>query len=256
MQPHNITIAKLRKWFFSGLMILLPIVLTMYALITIIEIVDGIITSALAVFLPRTMLESMHGLGLILAFVFTIAFGALMSNFLGIYFRKLGGAMIKKVPIVNSLYSTIKQLIDTIVSNKSKSFASVVLLEYPKKDSWVLGFVTSESDFFAEALKEKEGILHVFVPTTPNPTSGFLLIVPKSQTKETSLTTQEAMKFIISAGAVDLETMEKKITNGNNAKGKSRKAEYHKMTPKKVANHKEANHEVANHKAEKQEIEE
>ncbi len=212
MQPHQITIAKLRKWFFSGLMILLPIVLTMYAVITVTKIVDGIITAAFAVFLPKGMVDNMHGLGVILALIFTVAIGALMSNFLGAYCRQWGGAIVKKIPIINSLYGTIKQILDTIVSNKSKSFASVILLEYPKQDSWVLGFVTAESDFFAKQLATEDEILHVFVPTTPNPTSGFLLIVPKSQTRETDLTTQEAMKFIISAGAVDLKTMEKKIS--------------------------------------------
>ncbi len=212
MDFHHITIAKIRKWFLSGLIVLAPIVLTIYALVTVARIIDSIITSALAVFLPRAFLENMHGLGLILALIFVVAFGALMSNFLGVYFRKWGSSVVKRIPLVNSLYATIKQILDTILSNKSKDFGLVVLVEYPKKDSWVLAFVTAESDFFEEQVGNKESILHVFVPTTPNPTSGFMLIVGKSQVRETSLTTQEAMKIIVSAGAMDVRTPKKKIS--------------------------------------------
>lgn len=200
----------LRASFLTGLVVLAPVVLTIYFTWTFIDFVDSRVVPLIpAAYNPENWLGlSLPGLGVIVALIITTIVGSLARNFLGRLIIRLGEVTVEQVPVVRWLYNAIKQIFETVVNQSGTSFRQTCLVEYPRKGLWGIGFVaTTAKGELAERL-EGEHVL-VFLPTTPNPTSGFLLVVPRSDVKFLDMTVEQAAKLIISAGLVTPDMLQK-----------------------------------------------
>ena len=196
--------AKLRAYLFTGILVTAPVAITFYMAYKFILWVDKFVGQLIPQqYLPSNYLPfTIPGLGLVVLIVALILVGMFAAGFMGRFFLRLGEWIVYKVPLVSSVYSVLKQVFETFFSSKTQAFSKVVMLEYPRKGIWILGFVSA--DLGGEA-KEKfdEEMLAVFIPTTPNPTSGFLIFVPKKDTIEMNMTVEEGLKYVISGGLVE-----------------------------------------------------
>ena len=187
---------KLRNYFFTGVIVLVPIGFTLYLSKFLINFSTKLVPSGLN---PNTYLPySIPGIEIILTIIFITVVGGLSLSFLGKKFLQIVDDLFKRIPILRTIYSAIGQMTDSF-RNQDGSKKSVVLVEYPRKGSWAVGFATKEN---TGEIKDKTNInlVNVFVPTTPNPTSGFLLMIPKEDLIYLDMTFEEASKFIVSAG--------------------------------------------------------
>ena len=188
--------AKLRNYFITGIVVLVPIGITLYLTKFFIQISSKLIPSEIN---PNNYLPILiPGLEIILAIIFITLIGYLSLSFIGKKILQLFNDLLKRIPILRTIYSAIGQMAETLAP-KRKSKKSVVLVEYPRKGSWAVGFATKENSGEI-ANRIKKDLINVFVPTTPNPTSGFLLMFPKEDVIYLDLTFEEASKFIVSAG--------------------------------------------------------
>ncbi len=205
--------AKIRAYFFTGILVTAPVAITFYIAYKLIFFIDRSVNKMIPPQLRERIDEqlpfSIPGLGVILLVLLLILIGMFAAGFLGKFFLKLGEWIVYKMPFISSVYSLLKQVFETFLSNKNQAFSKVVLLEYPRKGIWILGFVSTETTGEV-AGKVNDKMLNVFIPTTPNPTSGFLIFVPKKDTIELNMTVEEGIKFVISGGLVDPESMPKK----------------------------------------------
>ena len=189
-------IAKLRNDFFTGIVVLVPIGITLYLTKFIITISSKLIPEEIN---PNSYLPfSIPGLEILLSIIIITLIGGLSLSFIGKKILQLVNDLLKRIPILRTIYSAIGQMTETLTPKK-KNKKSVVLIEYPRKGSWAVGFVTKENKGEI-AKKTNKNLLNVFVPTTPNPTSGFLLMFPKDEVIYLNMTFEEASKFIVSAG--------------------------------------------------------
>ena len=194
---------KLRAYLFTGILVTAPVAITLYLAVKFVLWMDALVNQMLP---PQYKFDNMPytipGLGLVVAVVALTLIGMFAAGFLGRFFLKLGEWIVYKVPLVSSVYSVLKQVFETFLSNKTQSFSKVVMLEYPRKGIWILGFVSSDTK--GEVKNQfGEEMLNIFIPTTPNPTSGFLIFVPKKDTIELNMTVEEGLKFVISCGIVE-----------------------------------------------------
>lgn len=192
-------VVKIRTWFLTGLLVSLPIILTFYIVIAVLHFFDTLVLQNL---FPTSFLNKIPGLGIVLTALAMVLIGFVAQNFLGQFIINLSNKILNRIPFIRSLYSTIKQVLDTVLSTKSNAFKDVVLIEYPRRGMWSLGFVTSTNKGEVQH-KTKDDILNIFLPTTPNPTSGFLLFVPKNDVIRLAMPPEVAMKLIISGGVID-----------------------------------------------------
>ena len=189
-------IAKLRNYFFTGIVVLVPIGITLYLTKFFISISSKLIPNEIN---PNSYLPfSIPGLEILLSVIFITIVGGLSLSFIGRKILQLVNDLFKKIPILRTIYSAIGQMTETFAP-KAKSKKSVVLIEYPRKGSWAVGFVTKENKGEISK-KTNKNLVNVFVPTTPNPTSGFLLMFPKDEVIYLNMSFEEASKFIVSAG--------------------------------------------------------
>tara|TARA_B100000214_G_C23958368_1_gene624036 strand:+ start:643 stop:1263 length:621 start_codon:yes stop_codon:yes gene_type:complete len=189
-------IAKLRNYFFTGIVVLVPIGITLYLTKFFISISSKLIPNEIN---PNSYLPfSIPGLEILLSVIFITIIGGLSLSFIGRKILQLVNDLFKKIPILRTIYSAIGQMTETFTP-KAKSKKSVVLIEYPRKGSWAVGFVTKENKGEISK-KTNKNLVNVFVPTTPNPTSGFLLMFPKDEVIYLNMSFEEASKFIVSAG--------------------------------------------------------
>ena len=192
-----------RNRFFTGVIVALPIVATFLAVSWIVTKIDEnvfrIIPDSLN---PETYLGfAIPGLGLIISVILLFLLGIISSNFIGKSLIKSGEKLLTRVPVVSPVYNSLKQIVQTVAAQKDRAFRDVCLIEYPKKDVWAIGFVTA--DLTGEPAKALgDDMVCVFVPTTPNPTSGFLLFVKKDDIQILDMTPEEGAKMIISGGMV------------------------------------------------------
>ena len=202
-------IAKLKNYLFTGILVTAPVVITFWIVISLVRLFDRIITPIIPLYLnPNTYLpRDVPGLGLIVLVVFLVLIGFIAANFFGSYVLRKTELIINKIPLIKVFYKAIKQILETILRNNSKAFREAVLMEYPRKGVWVIGFTTGEVKGVIRK-KVKIQMVNVFVPTTPNPTSGFLLLVPKSQIKPLNAKVEDAIKTIVSAGIIPLNSRE------------------------------------------------
>ncbi len=204
--------SKIKAYFFTGILVTAPVSMTFYLAYKLISWIDVSVNKLIPMeFRPDSYLPySIPGLGVVLLVLAMILVGMFAAGFLGKFFLSLGEWLVYKMPFVSSVYSLLKQVFQTFLSNKNNAFSQVVLLEYPRKGIWILGFVSSETQ---GEIRDKLGreMLNVFIPTTPNPTSGFLIFVPKEDTINIDMTVEDGIKFVISGGLVTPELAGKKI---------------------------------------------
>ncbi len=194
---------KLRAYLFTGILVTAPVAITLYLAIKFVLWIDFLVNKVMP---PQYKFDNMPytipGLGLLIAVAVLIFIGMFAAGFLGRFFLKLGEWIVYKLPLVSSVYSVLKQVFETFFSSKTQAFSKVVMLEYPRKGIWILGFVSSELQGELKA-KTPKHMLNVFIPTTPNPTSGFLVFVPKEDCIELDMTVEQGLKFVISGGLVE-----------------------------------------------------
>ena len=193
--------AKIRNNFIAGVVVLIPIGITLYLTLFIISISGKIIPSRIN---PNNYLPfDIPGIEIFIALIIITIIGWISLSFLGKKFFELLNQLLKKIPILRTIYSAIGQMTESLTKTDNNQ-KSVVLLEYPRKGVWAVGFATKEHDGLIKN-KVNENIVNVFVPTTPNPTSGFLLMVPKKDLIYLDVTFEQASKFIVSAGTTNID---------------------------------------------------
>ncbi|CTQ53509.1 hypothetical protein LP7551_02032 [Roseibium album] len=196
---------RLRNYFLTGLVITGPIGITLWLTWTFIKWVDGWVKPFVPKdYNPETYLPfSIPGFGLIVAiFVLTIV-GFFAANFLGRSLLSIGENLVGRMPLVRNVYSGLKQIFQTVLDQRGSSFSKAALIEYPRRGLWAIVFIATDTrGEVAKHLKSKAETVAVFLPTTPNPTSGFLLFVPKDEVIELSMGVEDAAKLVISAGLV------------------------------------------------------
>ena len=191
--------SKLRNAFIAGIVVLVPIGFTLYLTLFLIKISSKLIPTEIN---PNNYLPfSIPGLEILLSVIFITIVGGISLSFFGKKVLSLINDLFKRIPILRTIYSAIGQMTESF-TNKSDNKKSVVLVEYPKKGSWAVGFATKENKGEISKKTNKD-LINVFVPTTPNPTSGFLLMFPKDEVIYLDMTFEEASKFIVSAGTSD-----------------------------------------------------
>ena len=198
---------KLVRWirnrFFTGVIIALPVIATVMGVSWIVQKIDNNVLKFIpGPWNPKTYLGfDIPGLGLIISFVLLVFLGIIASNFIGNSVIKAGERLLARVPVVSPVYNALKQIVTTVAQQKDRAFRDVCLLEYPRKGLYAIGFVTADLTG-APADKLPDGYVCVFVPTTPNPTSGFLLFVKETDIEILDMTPEEGAKMIISGGMV------------------------------------------------------
>ena len=199
MKKKTSITSKLRNAFIAGIVVLVPIGFTLYLTLFLIKISSKLIPTEIN---PNNYLPfSIPGLEILLSVIFITIVGGISLSFFGKKVLSLINDLFKRIPILRTIYSAIGQMTESF-TNKSDNKKSVVLIEYPKKGSWAVGFATKENKGEISKKTNKE-LINVFVPTTPNPTSGFLLMFPKDEVIFLDMTFEEASKFIVSAGTSD-----------------------------------------------------
>ncbi len=203
MESKNIKksiFAKIRNNFIAGVVVLIPIGITLYLTLFFIRISGNIIPKEIN---PNNYLPfNIPGLEILVALIFITMTGWLSLSFLGKKFFEIFNNILKKIPILRTIYSAIGQMTESFTKTDNKQ-KSVVLLEYPRKGIWAVGFATKENQGIIKDKVQQE-LVNVFVPTTPNPTSGFLLMVPKKDVIYLDISFEQASKFIVSAGTTNI----------------------------------------------------
>ena len=199
--------AKLRAYFFTGILVTAPVAMTFYVAYKIILWVDTGVNKLLPPQLRSyydTLPFTIPGLGIIVLIVAMTFVGMFAAGFIGKFFIRLGDWIVKRIPLISTVYSLLKKVFETFLSDKTSAFSKVVLLEYPRKGIWILGLVSTDTEGEVKDILKQE-MVNVFVPTTPNPTSGFLIFMPKQDLIYLDMSVEEALKFIISGGIVSPE---------------------------------------------------
>ncbi len=193
--------ARLRNNFIAGIVVLIPIGITLYLTLFFIKVSGRIIPNQIN---PNNYLPfDIPGLEILIALFLITFVGWVSLSFIGKKFFEIFNNFLKKIPILRTIYSAIGQMTETFTKTDN-SEKSVVLLEYPRKGIWVVGFATKENKGIIKE-KVKEDLVNIFVPTTPNPTSGFLLMLPKKDLIYLDVTFEQASKFIVSAGTTNID---------------------------------------------------
>ena len=194
---------KIRSWFLTGILVMTPLILTVYAAWAFITFVDNLVVPLVPFnYRPLNILPfSIPGLGLILVFIFTTFVGLLATGLFGRTLIRIWENLLNRMPVIRSVYSAIKQILETVMATQSDAFRQAVLVQYPRKDIWAIGFVTGSTKGEVGKRVDKK-MVNVFMPTTPNPTSGFLLFFPEEDLIFLNMTVEDALKLVVSGGMV------------------------------------------------------
>ena len=193
---------SLKNYFLTGLLVILPIFITVKVILFLIRGMDAILKIIPVKYLPETYLHiHIPGLGLIFVVILVLAAGLLTRNIVGRKIVHLGENVVDRIPLVRILYAGVKQLLETIFLQKTDAFKRVALVEYPRRGTYVIGFITGESKGEVQDKTDKH-MMNVFVPTTPNPTSGFYILIPEDEVVMLNMSVEDAFKLIISGGIV------------------------------------------------------
>ena len=200
----------MKKYLLAGLLVWLPLTLTVWVLTSVLGVLDGVFgwfisaTQAvlpMAATAPLEALRHIPGLGVVVMLVALLITGVFATNIVGQWWLQQGSRLLNRIPIVKSIYNSIKQVSDTLFSSSGNAFREAVLVQYPREGAWTIAFVTGKPG--GEAAHHLSGdYISVYVPTTPNPTSGFFLMVPRADVVELAMSVDEALKYVISMGVV------------------------------------------------------
>lgn len=201
--PKITLFGRLRNYFLAGILVTAPIAITIYVTWGFLKFLDKKITPLIPPnYNPNTYLPvDIPGLGLIIAITFFIVVGWITRNFFGRLLIRISEGIVNRVPVINTIYGAIKQIFETVMASQSDAFKEVVMFEYPRKGIWALGFVTGQTKGEVKTMTQEDTV-NVFVPTTPNPTSGFLLFLPKKDVTYMKMSVEEGIKMIVSGGII------------------------------------------------------
>ncbi|MFZ7090804.1 DUF502 domain-containing protein [Primorskyibacter sp. 2E233] len=197
--------SSLRSSFLTGLVVILPVGLTIWLVWKVFGWIDGFVLPLVPDrFNPEQYIGiNLRGVGVIFLLMFTIVVGWIAKGLIGRSMIRFGEGVVNRTPVVRSIYSGIKQIAETVFAQSERSFEKACLIEYPRKGIWAVAFISTDTrGEVAEKAQTMGGLVSVFVPTTPNPTSGFLLFFPKEDVIELDMTIEDAAKLVISAGLV------------------------------------------------------
>ena len=185
-----------KSYFVAGLLVLGPVVISLYFIQTVIQGTDSVLQTSKWFPFP------IPGLGFLIALIIILLAGFLGKNVFGKFIFTTAGEVLTRIPVIGAVYSSMKQVFDTLLSDRHKSFGRVVLIPYPHETTWTLAFVTAEGVPSEIQNQFSETMVSVYVPTTPNPTSGFYLYVPEEKTKIVEMSVEQAFKTVVSLGLV------------------------------------------------------
>jgi uncharacterized membrane protein len=192
----------IRRCLVGGLLVWLPLLATLFVLRFIITLIDSSLLLLPSAYQPQHLFGmNIPGLGVVISILILFLTGLLAGNFLGRKMVELGEFVLARIPVVRTIYSAVKQVLETVFSPSSQSFRQVLLVRFPHQESWTLGFSVGQVLPEVNKVLEKE-LMTVFIPTTPNPTSGYIVMVPKEDVKILNMSVDEALKFVISLGVV------------------------------------------------------
>jgi len=195
--------AALRKYFISGLLVWLPIIITLFVLKFLVDLLSKSLLLLPTELQPDVLLGfHVPGVGVILTVLVIFCTGLFAANFIGSKLVQLGDSFMGRIPLVRSVYTAVKQTTETLFKPGGQSFRKVLLVEYPCPGVWSVAFQTGEVGNDMESTLGGEKMVSYFIPTTPNPTSGFLMMAPKSKVKELDISVDQALKFVISLGVM------------------------------------------------------
>ncbi|MEE9454917.1 MAG: DUF502 domain-containing protein [Paracoccaceae bacterium] len=208
--PKPSLFQRMRVDFFTGLIIVAPVVITIYLIWTAITFIDAkVVPWVPAFYNPSTYIgQDIPGFGVIIFLLFTAIIGALTKGLFGRQLVRFWENLIGRTPIVRSVYGGLKQIVETILSQSNASFQKACLVEYPRKGIWAIAFISTDTRGEVQNLIADHDLYSIFLPTTPNPTSGFLLFVPKKEVVVLDMSVEDAAKLVISAGLVVPPTAE------------------------------------------------
>ncbi|MBS7349905.1 MAG: DUF502 domain-containing protein [Comamonas sp.] len=195
-------VSALRRWLLTGLLVIVPGVITAWVLHWIVSTLDQTLFILPEAWQPKRLF-GMHipGFGVLLTFGILLAVGAVASNFVGRKLVAWGDAVISRIPVVRSIYSSVKQVSDTVFSDNGNAFRKAVLVQWPREGVWTVGFITGAPAPEIERYL-RDAYVSIFVPTTPNPTGGYLVMVRKTDCVELEMSVDAALKYIVSMGVV------------------------------------------------------
>lgn len=191
----------MKRYFIAGLLIWIPIVITVWVLAWIVGTLDQTLLLLPSSMRPANLLGfNLPGLGVILSVVVVLLTGMVAANIIGQRLVRYWDSVLSRIPVVKSIYYSVKQVSDTLFSSNGQAFRKAVLVQYPRANSWTIAFLTGQPG--GDAARHLTDHVSVYVPTTPNPTSGFFLMVPRSDAIELDMSVDEALKYIVSMGVV------------------------------------------------------
>lgn len=186
----------IRRWFLAGLLVWVPLGATLLVIRFVFNLLD-----ASMLLVPPSIRPHIPGLGVVVSIVLVLLTGAIAANFLGSRLLAWAERLVDRIPLVRSVYGGVKKLAETLFSQQSTSFRKVVMIEYPRKRIWSIGFQAGEATAEVRAHTGRDHMT-IFIPTTPNPTSGFIMQVPRDEVVVLDMTVEEGMRYIISLGMV------------------------------------------------------
>ncbi len=200
-------LSSLRKWMFAGLLVIVPVAITIWLIEWMLSTLDKTLLILPAAWHPDKLLGfHIPGFGLILAVISLLIVGAAASNFFGKKVVVWGDTVLHRIPVVRSIYSSVKQVSDTLFSENGNAFRKAVLIQWPRTDVWTIAFVTGKPN--GELLTHlKDDFVSIYVPTTPNPTGGYFVLLKMSDCIELDMSVDEALKYIVSMGVVSPKIM-------------------------------------------------
>lgn len=201
---HLTLAARLKAYLFTGILVTAPISITLYLAWLVVDGGDRLVDTLLPMgYRPGQLLPfTLPGLGLVLLLAFLILVGMVSAGLAGRVMVRLGEALVGRMPVLRGIYSATKQIFETVLAQKSDAFREVVLVEFPRPGAWSIAFVTGAARGEVAAILTGEEMINVFVPTTPNPTSGYLIFVPRHSVKTLKMSVEDGLKLVVSGGLV------------------------------------------------------